>query len=58
MKLRKINNICNKCKKLFKSADNGQMATCPDCNSRDTRQTTAIEDHQQFIKEHFVVCSI
>ena len=42
--MKTINNVCNDCGRLFKSKDAGQLPRCPDCNGRNTRQTTAIED--------------
>jgi len=41
------NNLCNKCGTLFHGKDDGQLPVCPNCSSRDSRQTTALEDHEK-----------
>lgn len=44
--MRYNNNVCQKCGGLFKGKDNGQSPQCPNCKSRLTRLTTAIEDYK------------
>jgi rRNA maturation endonuclease Nob1 len=41
---RKTSYKCNSCQNVFQAADDGQLHRCPNCNSRDNRHTTAIED--------------
>lgn len=43
---KKSNFICKDCGNLFQAKDDGQLGRCPKCNSRNSRHSTAMEDHR------------
>ena len=42
----KIKNVCKDCGRVFSSKDNNLQPICPKCNSKNTRHSTAMEDHK------------
>ena len=49
---RQVNNVCNSCKKTFKAKETDFSPRCPHCGSRDSRATTALEDHSMRLKNY------